>query len=150
MFLAHIVKAALRPQQSIKPSIKSPLRLGKNTAKPKARSDCFVAPFARSDPDAVFHGENKDLAVTNFALVAATAALQNRIDCGLDELFVHSDLKLNLSQQVHPIVSASDATGLAPLPTKTLAIDHRQTVDFDPCEGLFNRVEPRRLNDCND
>src|SRR5947209_8057041 len=53
-------------------------------------SDCIVTGFTRADADALFHGENKDFAIADFA---AACASDDGVDRGLDEGVIHADLE---------------------------------------------------------
>ena len=49
-----------------------------------------------TDADALIHGENKNLAVSNFSLGARTASLENGVNRRLDEFVIHGNLQLHL------------------------------------------------------
>ena len=61
-------------------------------------SDCLVAAFAGANTNAVIHWQHKDLSIPNLAAFTGTSTFQNRIDCGLDKLFIDGDLQLHFAQ----------------------------------------------------
>ena len=56
------------------------------------RSDGLGPPLPRANADAVVHWQDEDLAVTDLSAFSGTAALEDRIDGGLDKLLVDGDL----------------------------------------------------------
>ena len=63
-----------------------------------ARLNGVDAAFARANPNAIFHGENEDFAVANFAVCTRSATIHDGPDRGLDKLIIHRNLQLNLAQ----------------------------------------------------
>src|SRR5690348_13870593 len=61
----------------------------------------FRPAFAGADADAVFQGQDEDLAVADAALGAGPARLHDGVDRRLDEVLVDGDLQLHLAEQVH-------------------------------------------------
>lgn len=104
--------------------------------------DSLTAAFTSTNANAIVHGKHEDFSITDFALITAPTALENGVDGWLNEFLVHPDLQLDLSQQIHAIIATTYSAGLPALPAKALAINHRQTVDFDPRESLFHSIKP--------
>src|SRR5262249_42049075 len=63
--------------------------------------DSFRTTFAGANTKAVLEGENKDLAVADAAFGTGAAGFHDGIDGRLNKVFVHGNLQLHLTQQVH-------------------------------------------------
>lgn len=106
------------------------------------RLNGVAAAFAGTDADAIIHGQDEDFAIAELALFATASASEDGVNRGLHELFVDADLQLDLSQQIDPVVTPSHTARLSALTAEPLAIHHRQPMDFDSSQGLFDGVEP--------
>ncbi len=112
--------------------------------------DCLGAAFASADADAVVEREDEDFAVADFAGVASAAATDDGVDRGLDEVFVHRNLKLDFAEQIDGDFMPAINLGLPLLPTKALYIHDRQTNHFDVLQGSFYVFELTGLNNRED
>lgn len=110
----------------------------------------FFATLARADADAVVHRQHKDLAIADLPLVAAAAALDDRVDRGFDEVIVDGDLQLHLAKQIDFVFVTPIELGLALLSAEALAIEHGQAKDFDFGERGLHGLELAGLNNGDD
>ena len=107
----------------------------------------FATRFARADPDAVVHGEHENLAVTDFARLAAASPLEDRVNGRLDERFVDRNLQLDLPQQIHAELVSPINAGLAFLPPEALTIHNGQPKDFDLGQSFLDGFQLAWLDD---
>ena len=70
----------------------------------KMESDSPSAVLARSDPNDVFDGGNKDLPIAN---LARTGGLKNRINDAFGGGVIDDDFELKLRQEVHDVFGAA-------------------------------------------
>lgn len=110
----------------------------------------FVTSFAGTDSDAVIHWQDENLAVANFAVVAATSALQDRLNRGFDEFFIDGNLQLHFAQQVDAEFGAAIVARLALLATEALAIQDSQSINVHLRQRFFDRFQFAGLNDGDD
>ena len=106
----------------------------------------LAAAFAGADADAIFQGEDEDLAVADLAAGAGAAAADDGVDRRFEKLLVDGDHQLHLAQQVHGEFVAAVDLGLSPLPPKALDVHHGQAEDFDVGQGLLDGFQPMGLN----
>ncbi len=57
----------------------------------------FAAALAGANADAIIHGQDKDLSVTDLACFAGAAAFQDCIDRGLHKRFIDRNLQLHFA-----------------------------------------------------
>src|SRR5690606_11417806 len=99
---------------------------------------------------AILQRQDKDLAVSDLALLPRAAPLDDGIDRRLDEVLIHGDLQLHLAQQVDRKLPTSVRLRLTSLPAKPLTIDHRQPEHLDFRQRLLDRFQPAWLDDGDD
>ncbi len=112
--------------------------------------DRFRPMLAGADADAVFHRQNKNLAVANLARFARAASLDHGVDGRFDEIVVHGDLQLDLPEQIDADFAAPVDFGLPLLPAKTLHVHDGQPNHLHFGQGRFDVLELAWLDDSND
>lgn len=122
---------------------------GKGSPFQSEKLDCVGSRFTRSNPDAVVDRYDEYLSVTNLTSGSRSAPLNNRIDRRLDEFFIDSDLKLNLSAEVSGKIFGPVSWSLTMLIPKTLTIHDRQSKDLNLAQGGFHRLKMMRLDNRN-
>ena len=110
----------------------------------------FAAAFAGADADAVFQGEDEDLAVADFAGRAGAAALDDGVDRRFEELLVDGDHQLHLAQEVDGELVAAVGLGLPALAAEPLHVHHGQAEDLDVGQGLLDGLQTMGLDDGDD
>ena len=95
----------------------------------------LASSLARADSDAVIHGQDKDLAVTDLAALTTFGDGRNG---RVNELFVDRDLQLQFRQQIQSDLLTRQLVNLPALSPKALAIQDGQTNDFDLAKRFFD------------
>ena len=112
--------------------------------------DCVWTRFSRSNSNAVIDRYDEYLSVTNLSAGPRSPSLNDRIDRRLNELFIDSNLKLNLSAKVPGKIFGSISWSLTVLVPKPLTIHDRQSKDLNLAQGGFHRLKMMRLDNRND
>src|SRR5262249_39265340 len=78
-----------------------------------ACSDRLRTALAGANPNAVVQREDEDLAVADLAVGSAASCFEDGVYCGFDEILIHRDLELDLSQQVDGDLVSTINLGIA-------------------------------------
>lgn len=110
----------------------------------------LVPPFSSSDSNTIIHRQYKDFSITDFTFIPRSASRNNRVNGWLDELFIHCDLQLYLSEQVDAELMAPIDPRLSSLASKSLAVHDSQTKHLNLGQSLFDGFQLTWLDDGDD
>ena len=102
------------------------------------------AGFARADADSLFDCGKEDLAVAN---ATRAGGILNGFQRFGHQSIINNNLKLNLGQKIHHILSATVKLRVALLATKALSFGDRNALDPHFLQGFLHFIELERLND---
>ena len=103
----HIEEASPTHEQGLPRAPKGRRKwLTRSPRPPNTSSYGLASTFAGANPHAFGQVQQKDLAVTD---VHRSGAFDDRVDCSIDEVFVHGNLQTDLFQQLDFILDASIA-----------------------------------------
>lgn len=112
--------------------------------------DCFGAPFAGPNANAVIQWQDEDFAVPNFPFFATPTTFDDRGNRRLDKSFIDRDLQLHLAAEVRGEIVFFKILRASFLSTESLAIHDRQAKDLDISQSRFDGLKRLGLDDGDD
>ena len=113
-------------------------------------SDRLGPALTGADPNAVVQRQYEDLPVSDLAAFSGASALDNGVDCRLNEVLIDGDLKLHFSHQINGDFSSPVNLRLPFLPTEALDIENGQPNHLDFVKGRLDFLQLAWLDDRDD